>query len=217
MPNRRPISTPSPVAHRWVADSRLLTALAACPAPTGPATTTRPSGASTGRTASTCSGSPPAMIVSVPAVAPGTPPDTGASTRWTPRAASRAASARVRSGSDELMSTMMVPLARLSSTSATTDSTTVESGSIRMTTLADRAASAVEATSSPPAAASASRLPSARSEPITGIQRPAAAWPWAAPCCPSRRTRRPAYASGRDSFNTPSATRNASSAAGAPA
>ncbi len=51
-----------------------------------------------GATASTCAASPPAITASVPAVAPPTPPDTGASTQPTPAAAARCARLRVTAG-----------------------------------------------------------------------------------------------------------------------
>ena len=73
------------------------------------------------------------MIVSVPSSAPRTPPETGASSSSTPRAAARSASARVRSGSDEPMSISVAPAGIRSSTpsSSRTASTIAEVGSIR--------------------------------------------------------------------------------------
>src|SRR5665213_688975 len=104
-PNSRPIASASQLASRCTAESMLLRALRAWPAPTSPTwRTLLPIASSNGRQASTASSLPPAMIVSVPSTAPRTPPETGASTSSIPRAAARCASSRVSSGSEELMS-----------------------------------------------------------------------------------------------------------------
>ena len=80
-PNRWPTRITSELARKCVAESRLLSAFSACPAPTGPAWTTFPPTASKiGRHVSRSASAPPHMIVSVPASAPTTPPETGAST-----------------------------------------------------------------------------------------------------------------------------------------
>src|SRR3989304_5777514 len=69
-----------------------LTALVACPAPTGPmCVIVRPIAARIGLARSTSASVPPTMIVRVPCSAPSEPPETGASTKPTPPAASRAA------------------------------------------------------------------------------------------------------------------------------
>ena len=91
---------------------------------------------------------PPIISVSVPACAPGMPPDTGASISVTPAFASISASCCVPVGSDELMSTTIVPLASapLSSMSSTTSRTIGPVGSMVTMTfdaLATAAASAV--------------------------------------------------------------------------
>ena len=70
------------------------------PAPSGPRWRTRPHGASSAAASATSSASPPAMIDSVPARAPVSPPDTGQSTtRTRPALAASRRSARARSGS----------------------------------------------------------------------------------------------------------------------
>src|SRR5690606_18911129 len=123
-------------------------ALSACPAPTGSRWRTRPSTSSSGVTAATCSSGPPTMIVRLPASAPLTPPETGASTRVAPRAATSSARERVRSGSEEPMSTSTVPGASASTSPVprTTASTTFESGSIRITAPTPSATSAAFST-----------------------------------------------------------------------
>ena len=71
----------SPAAARFVAESRLFSALAACPAPAGPTTcTVIPNGSRCGRARSTSGGAPPTMMDSSPVTALATPPETGAST-----------------------------------------------------------------------------------------------------------------------------------------
>ena len=60
--------------------------------------------ARTGIAAATAASVPPAMIISPAASARDTPPDTGASTKDSPRSASRAASARLSSRCDDDMS-----------------------------------------------------------------------------------------------------------------
>ncbi len=140
-PNSAAAAIASHVASRWVAESRLFSALTACPAPTSPTGTTRaPSTPSSGRTRATSPGAPPAMMVRRPLTAPATPPETGASTMVTPRPAASAASSLVTRGSEEPMSTITVPGAIAGSSSATTRRTTAESGSMRMTAAAPRAA-----------------------------------------------------------------------------
>ena len=76
-----------------------MTAFTAWPAPLGPTwVIVLPIAARIGRARSTSAASPPQKIVSVPFWAPSLPPDTGASTRATPRAASREAKSRVADG-----------------------------------------------------------------------------------------------------------------------
>src|SRR5215472_12528429 len=86
-PNRRPAISASELTIRCAADIRLFSALTACPAPTSPARTTRELMASSiGRTVPNACSEPPTMIVSEPALAPATPPETGASIKVTPEA-----------------------------------------------------------------------------------------------------------------------------------
>ena len=71
----------SAVAARLTALRKLLSSLATWPLPLAPMwRTVAAKCASTGRTASSASASPPAMIVSVPASAPAAPPEMPAST-----------------------------------------------------------------------------------------------------------------------------------------
>ena len=173
-PKRCAAAAASAVANRCVAESRLLIALMACPAPTSPPSRGVPNDSNTGRTVSNASGEPPTMIVSLPFSAPLTPPETGASTRVTSAADNVCASSRVDAGSDELMSTttLLGASAAASSKSRTTASTTVELGSMRMTTDAARAASTAVATPVPPFAANRSRAAGSRSKPVTRYPAP---------------------------------------------
>src|SRR5258708_4538100 len=109
-PARPPTATASMVSARMPPEHMLLTSLIAWPAPTGPAWKMfLPMRASTGRARSSSAGSPPTMIASVPSVAPRTPPETGASMRAEPRAATSAASSRVTGGSAEVISSRRLP------------------------------------------------------------------------------------------------------------
>ncbi len=73
----------------------LLQSFAACPLPPGPQwTTLRPMTSRNGVAAATSASGPPTMKVSVPAVAPPTPPDTGASTARCPAPVAISAAAR---------------------------------------------------------------------------------------------------------------------------
>ena len=96
---------------------------------------------STARARSTSDFSPPIMMASVPSFALTTAPETGASIRRTPLAARALASARVPTGSDELMSMTSAPLASAGSTSSTASRTTSPSGSMVMSASAPSAAS----------------------------------------------------------------------------
>jgi len=75
-----------------------------------------PIAASAGRASSRSRASPPTMMASVPSVARGTPPDTGASRKRTFFAASAAATRRDTLGSIVDMSTQSRPAATPSST-----------------------------------------------------------------------------------------------------
>ena len=98
------------------------------------------------------------MMASVPSVAPVTPPETGASTKRSPRSAAAAATRRETAGSMVDMSTQSVPLRRRRSTPPSpvnAASTCEEEGSIVMTRSAPATASAAEAAAVMPAAAAA--------------------------------------------------------------
>jgi len=103
-----------------------------------------PSFSSTGRTRARAASVPPTMMVSVPSIAFGTAPDTGASISSTPRAASAVPSARVAAGSDELMSTTTAPLLRAGSALSTASRTALPSGSMVIMSSAPAAASCTE-------------------------------------------------------------------------
>ena len=83
-----------------------LASLATLPAPTSPTRVTEAAmDLSTGATASKSAALPPAMTVSVPSMALGSPPLTGASRKRTPFSANAAAISRLARGAIELMST----------------------------------------------------------------------------------------------------------------
>ena len=94
MPDRCATQSTSAAAARLVADSRLFSAFAACPAPDGPTCTMfAPIGSRCAMADCTAAGSPPTMIDSSPVVALATPPETGASTYSEPLSARRARTA----------------------------------------------------------------------------------------------------------------------------
>jgi hypothetical protein len=90
-------------------------------------------------------GLPPAMKVSVPAAAPPTPPETGASTGRRPAASASAATARALSTSTVEQSTKAAPGVMAGMISAATARRIAPFGSMVITTSAPRAASAAEA------------------------------------------------------------------------
>ena len=83
-----------------------------CPAPLGPQwVIVLPIASRIGRQRSSASDLPPTMIESVPAFAPVSPPETGASSSCTPRSDSRAPISRVTDGLIVLMSITTAPAA----------------------------------------------------------------------------------------------------------
>ena len=122
---------------RPAAETKLFSDFMAWPLPSAPvATTLLPIAASRGRQCSTASVAPPAMMVSSPVRARGTPPDTGASTMAMPCAASIAPSCAVPCGSQEPMSMTTLPRGRRAArppSPVSTCCTTFPSGSIRIT------------------------------------------------------------------------------------
>src|SRR5229473_1740279 len=128
----------------------------------------RPIAARRGRQRSMSAAVPPAMIASVPSTARLTPPETGASTRATPRAASSAPSSRVPTGADELMSMTSEPAARPARTPSllpavphSTFRTVLPSGSMVTTSALARPSAASEAGRAARAAKPARRAGSA--------------------------------------------------------
>ena len=96
----------------------LLQILAAWPAPTAPVCTMfLPIFSRIGRALAKAASPPPTMKVSVPAVAPPTPPETGASTISSPAFCASAPTWRALSTSMVEQSISSVPLAALGSTS----------------------------------------------------------------------------------------------------
>jgi hypothetical protein len=97
------VSTPTPVTI-WLA------ALATCPAPESPTCTMfLPMQAKAGRAVRKRRSLPPTMIDSVPATAPTSPPETGASRKSMPLPSRRAAMSRAAAGRIVLMSTATRP------------------------------------------------------------------------------------------------------------
>src|SRR3954463_8146773 len=128
-----------------------------------------PTTSSSGRAASTSPSSPPTTIVSEPALAPRTPPDTGASTKWTPRSAIVAEMSLVSVGAELLMSSRSVPgvIASSSPSSRSTERTIFEFGSMRTTPSAPCATSVTAPTTVAPLFPTASRACSETSKPRT--------------------------------------------------
>src|SRR5262245_26965472 len=138
---------------------RLLQSFTTSPLPTGPTwKMLAPMASRTGRAAAKSSAEPPTMMASVPSTARGTPPDTGASTKRSPRSTAAAATRRETPGSIVDMSTQSVPLraaARTPPSPEYADSTLGDDGSIVTTTSAVATTSAALAAAVIPAAAAA--------------------------------------------------------------
>ncbi len=110
------------------------------------------------------------MMDSVAALAPASPPDTGASIIRRPLSTACAASAVVTSGRIEEKSMMSVPGLAFSNTPpspASTSCTSGESGTMTATTSASLTASATESAPLPPAATSAATFSGLRLYPTT--------------------------------------------------
>ena len=99
MPFLTPSASASAVPLIRMPSSMLLQILATCPAPLSPAWKMfLPMASSTGLALSKPASGPPTINVRVPALAPPTPPETGASSQVMPRSAAAAATARASSG-----------------------------------------------------------------------------------------------------------------------
>ena len=137
-----------------------LQALTTCPAPLEPTRTTFfPIASSTGSARSKWPASPPTMMLSVPSIAPFSPPDTGASSRPTPLSANRPAISRVTSGEMVLMSMTIVPSAAPWITPFSPSSTSRTSGvseTLVTTNSQPAASSAAESQATAPTASSGS-------------------------------------------------------------
>src|SRR5688572_1364839 len=84
------------------------------------------------------------MMARVASRAPTTAPDTGASTKWILFDSSTTPSARVPIGSEELMSTTTLPVARWGIAASTASRTASPSGSMVISASAPRAASRID-------------------------------------------------------------------------
>ena len=111
-----------------------------------------PMAPNTGRTRSRSAAAPPTMMLSEPSTARFTPPETGASSSATPRAARSRASFWVSTGLDELMSMTRAPASRPSKAasrpSSTACRTILPSGSMVMRAAAPLAAALADAVAS---------------------------------------------------------------------
>ena len=139
-------------------NSILLQILAAWPAPPSPQCTPRlPIMSKNGSPLAKAASDPPTIKVRLPASAPTTPPDTGASRHRTPAASARLWSSRAVATSIVEQSIRSAPSCMASSTSAATASTMGPSGNIRMTISASAPASALLVAISRPFCVAASR------------------------------------------------------------
>src|SRR3954468_2166726 len=158
-PSRSESTAASQVTPRMTPHIMLFTILAAWPLPASPACTTLPpSTSSRERTWSRSSAAPPTMIVSVPAAAPDTPPDTGASRKRAPALVTVSCSSRATSMSIVDSSTTRVPGLMFASTpsgAVSTSRTCSPLGSMVKTTSASRTASATLPTTWTPRSAAA--------------------------------------------------------------
>src|SRR3990172_5780946 len=165
-----------------------LTALVACPAPTGPmCVIVRPIAARIGRARSTSASVPPTMIVRVPCSAPSEPPETGASTKPTPPAASRAAKPSLAPGLMVEQSTIRLPARTPAARPPGPKSTASTSGvSERQTTTTSTAAarSAGVAASLAPSSTTAAARPGVRFQTVSGKPARARLAAMAAPIVP---------------------------------
>ena len=148
-----------------------LAALTVWPAPEGPTSTiVLPTASKTSDTASKSDFSPPTMIDSTPSMAPGSPPETGASSGFRPFSLACSARSVATSGRMVEKSIQVAPAAaeaRMPSSPSSTFSTSGESGTMVMMTSAPSTASAMVAAACPPASARASALAGVRLKPRT--------------------------------------------------
>src|SRR4029077_10972769 len=146
----------------------LLQILATWPLPASPQCTTRlPMRSRTGLPRANASAEPPTMKVSVAALAPPTPPETGASSAATPRSAAIAWTARALATSIVEQSMKSAPLRAAGSTSAHTERTCSPAGSMGTTISESCVACRAAATISTPSLAAAWRNAGIRSNPRT--------------------------------------------------
>jgi hypothetical protein len=146
----------------------LLQILAAWPAPASPQCTTRlPIRLRIGSARANASAEPPAMKVSVAALAPLTPPETGASSESWPRSPASAWALRALSTSMVELSMTSAPACTAGTMSLQTDSTCLPAGSMVTTTSASATASRAEPATLTPSALACSQEAGTRSKPTT--------------------------------------------------
>ena len=139
-----------------------LHSLATWPLPAGPTSIGRPIACSTGSAFEKSCTLPPAMMARVPASAPATPPDTGASRKWKPSPSSLALNATASSCRVELMSIHKAAGLSDGSAASMTWPTTVPDSSMEMTISAFRTASCKSGSAWAPRPDSAAALANVR-------------------------------------------------------
>ena len=170
-------------ATKW---SRFRASFAVVPAPASPKRITRsamwPNGS---RTRASASSSPPTMIASRPSAAPMNPPDTGASSRWSPR--SRAAAASSCAVATSMVEWMLItpPGAMESNSSVVTSRTWASLSTMTDTPVQRRPTSPVVVAASAPAATRVATTSSRRSRTISPPSRVASRVAIGAPMLPS--------------------------------
>ena len=122
-------SSASPTASIVSATMIWLATFVVCPSPLPPTRVMlAPIRSNSGLTVSNVAWLPPTMMVSLPALAPTSPPETGASRYSQPRALIRSAKPLVSMGEMELMSTTILPADRPSATPFSPNRTAATSG-----------------------------------------------------------------------------------------
>ncbi len=171
IPAAAPSSRASDAAAALQNASMLLHSFATDPMPTAPTwITSREKDFSSGRFASNSAASPPTMMTMVPSVARGTPPETGASSIFTPLAASPASTRRAVAGELVDRSITTVPglaCAAMPAAPSVTSSTCFGIGREVNTTSDAAATAAVEAPAAPPIAVQAATASGLRSNTVT--------------------------------------------------
>src|SRR5690554_4864186 len=170
-PFAKPSCKASAVPDINTPNSMLLHIFATCPAPCSPARNTDfPMHSSNGRASSTSALSPPQIKVNVPALAPATPPETGASIKRTPCSVNPFASSRAASALMVLESITSAPLGIKELMPCSPKyklNTCLSAGNIDTTTFAFATAAIAEGATSAPAADNTARASADKSNTVT--------------------------------------------------